>query len=53
MPEYTIRWEIDIEADTPEIAAAAALTIQRNPNSAATFFEVFNDKGYVTSIDVV
>lgn len=39
---YLVRWEIDIEAETPEQAAAEALRIQRNndPGNLATMFEV-------------
>ena len=41
MREYRVRWEIDIEADTPEEAAALALAIQRKPDSIATVFDVW------------
>ena len=37
---YLVIWEIDIYADNPTDAARGALTIQRNPNSDATVFEV-------------
>ena len=40
MPRYFVQWEIDIEADTPELAALEALKIQRDCNSLATFFNV-------------
>jgi hypothetical protein len=40
MPTYCVRWIIDIEVDTPEVAAQEALRIQRDPDSIATVFEV-------------
>lgn len=40
MTLYTVKWEIEIEADNPVAAAQEALAIQRDPESIATFFEV-------------
>lgn len=40
MPTYCVRWIIDIDADTPDLAAREALRIQRDPGSIATVFEV-------------
>lgn len=42
MPEYRVRWQIDIEADNPAEAAARALIVQRDndPANTATVFEV-------------
>lgn len=42
MPMYLVTWRIDIEADTPEEAAARALIVQRDsdPDNTATVFEV-------------
>ena len=37
---FRVVWEIDIEADSPEEAAAEALKIQRDPESTATDFTV-------------
>lgn len=37
---YLVRWEIDIDANTPEEAAAKAAEIQADPESIATHFEV-------------
>lgn len=37
---YTVTWDIDIDADSPEEAAKLALEIQRDPNSTATYFSV-------------
>jgi hypothetical protein len=38
--QYRVSWEIDIEAGSPEKAAAQALAIQRDPESTATTFDV-------------
>ena len=40
MPSYLVEWTIDIEADTAEEAARAALAIHRDPDSIATVFQV-------------
>jgi hypothetical protein len=45
MPTYSIRWIIDIDADTSEIAAQKALRIHRDPDSIATMFEVRDRDG--------
>lgn len=42
MTHYIVRWEIDLECDTPEEAAQEAAEIMRDLNSTATVFEVFN-----------
>ncbi|MGH2510639.1 MAG: hypothetical protein ACRDHZ_24970 [Ktedonobacteraceae bacterium] len=38
---YRVRWEIDIDAASSEEAARQALDIQRDPESTATLFDVF------------
>ncbi len=40
MKTYLVTWRIDIDADSPEEAAAQALTIQRDIESTAAVFEV-------------
>jgi hypothetical protein len=40
MPEYRVRWEIDVEAESPREAAEKALATQRDPESEATVFDV-------------
>ncbi|MFC9260807.1 hypothetical protein ACFT25_13380 [Streptomyces hydrogenans] len=40
MPEYSVSWTIDVDADTPTLAAHAALAVQRDPSSWATVFTV-------------
>jgi hypothetical protein len=37
---YRVRWDIDIDAQTPMEAAQKALEIHRNPESIATVFLV-------------
>jgi len=52
MIHYLLKWEIDIYALSPESAAGKALTVQRDPRSTATIFEVKNvDTGYREMID--
>ncbi len=41
MPEYRVRWEIDVQADSHQEAARKALEVQRNEDSIATVFEVW------------
>ena len=40
MSDFLVRWEINIEADSPREAAENALEIQRDPSSIATVFNV-------------
>lgn len=54
MAQYLVTWEIDIEADSDEEAAAKALEIQRDPESTATFFWVKHvNSGEETAVDVL
>ena len=53
MPEYLVTWRIDIEADTAEEAALAAVAIQRKPGSTAVVFEVKDKRtGATAKIDL-
>lgn len=52
MPDYLVRWEINITADSPEAAAREALRIQRDPTSYATVFEVWDEGGIDTTVDI-
>lgn len=46
MPEFLVRWEIDIfDAADERDAADIAQAIQRDPDSQATHFEVFQAGG--------
>ncbi|MDD4987000.1 MAG: hypothetical protein PHQ43_14745 [Dehalococcoidales bacterium] len=49
--EYSIKWEIDLSAESPQEAAAEALGIQRDKNSTATIFSVTDSNGKETYID--
>ena len=40
MTTYRVTWKIDIDADSPEEAAARALITHRDPESTATVFEL-------------
>ena len=40
MRDFLVRWEINIEADSPREAAENALEIQRDSSSIATVFNV-------------
>jgi hypothetical protein len=49
---YRVEWEIDVEAATPEEAARKALEYQRDKNSSATVFSVYDDKGDKRQLDL-
>lgn len=49
---YRVRWEIDVEADTPAEAARHTLAIQRNPDSTATVFDVRGANGKTVRVDL-
>lgn len=40
MKEYQVKWEIDLDANSPRDAARRAKEIQRSPNSIANVFDV-------------
>jgi hypothetical protein len=40
MPEYQVRWDIELTADSPREAAEQALRMQRDPSGWATVFTV-------------
>lgn len=45
-------WEIDLDADSPREAAEKALAIQRDTESIATVFDVVNENGSRSRIDL-
>ncbi len=49
---FFVTWEIDIDASSPEEAARKALKIQRDPESVATVFDVFDGDGRSTATRV-
>ncbi|MEU2032795.1 hypothetical protein [Nocardia amamiensis] len=53
MPEYYVRWEIDVSADDPVSAAFAAFDLYRAPDSNATVFDVIEpDGGDIYRVDL-
>ena len=40
MRTYTVIWQIEVDAETPQDAASEALKIQRDNESMATVFDV-------------
>lgn len=53
MTTYRVKWEIDVEAETPREAAEEAQEAQRDPQSIATIFVVTNRKtGKKVTIDL-
>jgi hypothetical protein len=44
MTNYSVQWEIEIKASSPEEAAREALRIQRDPESLATVFDVYHEE---------
>lgn len=53
MTTYNIKWEIEIDAKTPEEAARKALEIQRDPASLATVFDIYDEEGNHTRVDLL
>ncbi len=53
MKTYSIKWEIEIDAETPEEAARKALEIQRDPASLATVFDAYDEEGNCTRVDLL
>jgi hypothetical protein len=51
--EFRVIWEIDITADSPREAAWRALTMQRDPESLGTVFDVVDERGETTRVDLV
>ena len=42
MPEYRVRWDIDVDADDPKDAVAQAWKAMHKKGSRATIFEVLD-----------
>jgi len=49
---FIVYWEIDADAATPKAAAEYALKVQRNPESIATVFDVFEDNHFKARVDL-
>jgi hypothetical protein len=52
MSLYRVRWDINIDAETPREAAERALEIQRDPESIALVFGVRDPRGQEQTIDL-
>lgn len=50
---YHVVWEIDIEAESPREAAEEAWAIMCHPDSNANYFEVFDQNGDKTNVDLM
>lgn len=46
MPEYRVKWEMDVEADTPEEAARVARDYQLDPEAIVGVFDVYKRDGH-------
>ena len=53
MQEYRVTWKIEVDANNPEDAAKQALAIQRDPESTAVVFEVVDEKGNESIVDIM
>lgn len=49
---FHVVWEIDIYAETPKQAAEQAFAAMQRPNTSANYFEVFDQDGVQTNIDL-
>ncbi|WP_433678180.1 hypothetical protein [Nocardia sp. CA-119907] len=52
MPEYYVRWEIDVSAEDPVSAAFAAFDRYRAPESNTTVFDVIEPDGHTYRVDL-
>lgn len=52
MKPYLVKWEIDIDADSPREAAEKAFEIQQRPGSTANAFVVYDKEGRRTLVDL-
>lgn len=52
MPSYRLTWEIDAEASSPEEAARWAWETMRKPGSTANVFDVTDENGVTTRVDL-
>ena len=50
---YHVVWEIDIDAESPREAAEEAWAIMRYQDSRANYFEVFDQDGDKTNVDLM
>lgn len=50
--QFKVKWEIDIIANSPQKAAMIALGIQRDDESTALDFDVYDEGGLKYKIDL-
>ena len=48
---YRVKWEIDVDAESPESAALQALKIMQDPNQTGLCFDVINTAGRILVCD--
>ena len=53
MPEYLVRWEMEIDADSEREAAEEARAYQAKPDSTAVVFDVFRPDGQIVRVDLL
>lgn len=53
MQSYNVTWEIEIAADDPVEAAKVARTYQLDLSKRTTVFDVFDEEGEVTRVDLL
>ena len=53
MPEYLVKWKINVNADSPREAAEQAWAHMRRPDSTANVFTVTDEDGDDTEVDLM
>jgi hypothetical protein len=53
MQQYRVRWEIDLDAESPKQAARIARNIQLEPGNEATVFSVIDEEKTMVMIDLL
>ena len=52
MSRFVVTWEIDVHADTPQDAAREAWETMRREDSTANVFDVLDESGDCTRVDL-
>ena len=52
MQEYLVDWRINVSAVSPEAAARQAQAYQRDPTAIVGVFDVFDQQGKETRVDL-
>lgn len=50
--DYTVNWVVNVDAASPEEAANICREMQLDRNSTATVFNIVDNKGNVTTVDL-